>query len=290
MPSKLKKQKKSSKHTKKSSKPTPEQRERRRRLKASRARRKELAKLLRKKSRQHGPNPYSAARFHKGYVYDPIRYTVLTASQMPRDKIEMVTSRLKTVTTGTEAMTLPDGHSGWRTIEIGTLGRCYLVDYCGIEVALFFKRQLTEIVPEPGEKAPECVLQDPKEAWQRLDLLGRSAEKSNFVLTQAQRRLEEVNKLLTERITGLDDLNDQLKVKLVDKDQQIHNLEIQKAAFEKQLRELKKVTFGFRFGAGVPKSISKLQTSGKSKGNRGKQYRSNTAFLKAQRKLKHKSK
>lgn len=213
--------------------------------------------MLRKKSRQRGPNPYSAIHFHKGYVYEPIRYTVLTASQMESERIEMVTSALKTVTTGPQAMTLPE-KPGWACTAVGFDGRVYIVSYLGTEIALFFKRQLTEIVPEPGDKIPEGVLQDPKEAWQRLDLLGRSAEKSNFVLTQTQRRLEESNHLLESMLKDKDDLNDQLQRKNEINVDWIKKLDKEKLDLEKQLRAAKRQ---------VPSSPSKPL---KSKGNAGK--------------------
>lgn len=266
MSNRSKRVKQSSKPTKKKSKHgkkltlTPEQKDRRRKLKASRARKKELAKLLRKKSRQHGPNPYSAIVYHKGYVYEPIRNTYLTASLLSKDKAAMIAARLKTVTTGPEAMTLPD-EPGWRTTEIGHNGRLYLVDHCGTEVALFFKRQLTEVMPEPGQKAPEGVLQDPKEAWQRLDLMGRSAEQSNFVLTTAHRRLMEENKLLLERTQDVDDINDQIEKQNVKLHDQVLNLTIQKEAFEKQIRQLKR------------KPTPPIKKPGKSSGGHGKPHR-----------------
>jgi hypothetical protein len=168
-------------------------------------------------------------------VYDKIRYTVLTASQMPSEREEMVSSTMKTVTSGPEAMTLPE-NPGWATTQVGHDGRVYIISYLGTEVALFFKRQLTEIIPEPGEKVPEGVLQDPKEAWQRLDLLGRSAEKSHFVLTQQHRRIEEANKLLTSRASGLDDLNDSLKRSHYDLTRVVARLQGEKQELEKKLR------------------------------------------------------
>ena len=229
--------KKKQKLSKKPVKLTPEQRERRRKRKASAARKKQIEKLLRRKSKQHGPNPYSAVRFHDGYVYEPIRYTVLTASQMTSERVEMATSALKTVTTGPQAMTLPE-KPGWACTQVGHGGRIYIVAYLGIEVCVFFKRQLTEIIPEPGEKVPEGVLQDPKEAWQRLDLLGRSAEKSNFVLTQTMRRLEETNRLLASSAKDVDDLNDALQHKIGHLTQDVRTLQSENATLEKHVRQL----------------------------------------------------
>jgi hypothetical protein len=257
MPSKKLKPKKKSKPTKKPVKRTPEQRERRRKRKLSAARRKELAKLLKKKSRERGPNPYSAVRYSGGYVRDPTRFTVLTASQMTKERLEMVTSALKTVTTGPEAMSLPE-IPGWACTQLDreSLGRVYVVAYLGIEVALFFKRQLTEIIPEPGEKVPEGVLQDPKEAWQRLDLLGRSAEKSNFVLTQTQRRLEESNRLLASRAESLDDLNDDLQHKIGHLTADVRHLQANNFELEKLLRIAKR-------SQSTPKSKSSRLIAGK---------------------------
>lgn len=201
--------------------------------KAERERKAELAKLLRKR----GPNPYSAVRYHKGYVYDPVRYTVLTGSLLSKDITEMVTSTLKPITTGPDAAHLPE-IPGWSVEEMSKYhdGRLILVRHNGTEVALYFKRQLTEIIPQPGEKTPECVLQDPKHAWQRLDLLDRSAEKQHFVLTTEHRRLEEENKLLTKNNQSLDDLNDRLEKKIGVYERTINKLVSEKKELEKRLR------------------------------------------------------
>jgi hypothetical protein len=220
-------------------------------------------------------------------VFDPTRYTVLTASQMTKERYELVTSVLKTVTTGPEAMTLPE-RPGWSCIvadrNAGN-GRVLIVSYLGTEVALFFKRQLTEIIPESGEKMPEGVLQDPKEAWQRLDLLGRSADQSNFVITQQHRRLEESNRLHSSRASDLDDLNDDLTSRLAVSIQQNRKLMTQKADLEKQLRLAQRsVRELSRPSKPTPKQKKLLKKPGK----RGKQYSRNAAFLKAQRKKRKK--
>jgi hypothetical protein len=158
---------------------------------------------------------------------------------MTKERRELATSVMKIITTGPEAMTLPE-KPGWSCTMLDRNsnpgGRVYVVAYLGIEVALFFKRQLSEIIPEPGEKVPEGVMQDPKEAWQRLDLLGRSAEQSNFVILQQHRRLEEANKLLTSRAGDLDDLNDELTKKLEHKAVQLSASMEKITGLEKQIR------------------------------------------------------
>jgi hypothetical protein len=268
MQSKKNKKKKKSKHTKKLVSLTPEQKDRKRKRKASAKRKKELAKLLSKKSREHGANPYSAVRYHNGYVFDPTRYTVLTASNMSKEWKAQVTSVMKTVTSGPEAMTLPE-KPGWACIvadrNAGN-GRVLIVSYSGTEVALFFKRQLTTIIPEPGDKTPEGVMQDPREAWQRLDLLGHSAEQSNFVLAQTHRRLEEANRLLTSRVGDLDDLNDTLTLKVAQANLTIAVLKSDKGDLEKSLRLAQRSA---RVNPSPSKPTPKLKTSLKKAGKRG---------------------
>jgi hypothetical protein len=131
---------------------------------------------------------------------------------MPIEYRDLILATMKTITTGPQAMTLPDGVNGWAyKVFKESSDRNGVLLYKGFEVAVFYKRQLTEVKLEPGDRYPEGVLQDPEDAWQRLDLLGSSAKKANVVLTNYHRRLEEENKLLTGRVKTLDDLNDNLE-------------------------------------------------------------------------------
>jgi hypothetical protein len=154
---------------------------------------------------------------------------------MTKTDRDFVEATLKTITTGPEAMTLPQALSVrikahdaagmpllefaeqqttltnyWACTEIGDRGKVYVVSYHGIEVALFFKRQLTEIKLDPGDRQPEGVMQDPSEAWQRLDILGHSAHRANFVLTTTLKKLDEENQFLKKRVGTLEELNDRL--------------------------------------------------------------------------------
>ena len=178
-------------------------------------------------------------RYHKGFVYDKLRHTVLTATMMSREDRELVEATVKTINSGPEAMTLPqvfnveiqanDAHgvplrefsktnthisNGWACTEIGDRGQVYILSYHGIEVALFFKRQLTEIKLDPGDRQPEGVLQDPIDAWQKLDLLGASAKRANFMLTTTIRRQEEEIKLLESRVGTLQEYSNRLETEL----------------------------------------------------------------------------
>lgn len=149
-------------------------------------------------------------RYHEGFVWDKLRYTVLTHTQMSKADKALVESTIKTITTGSQAMTLPNT-PGWACRRLDMHGRVYVVDYHGMEVCLFFKRQLTEIKLEPGDRFPEGVLQEPEDAWQRLDLLGQSAKKSNLVSITSLRQLEDENSHLKKRIETLEDLSYKLE-------------------------------------------------------------------------------
>lgn len=155
---------------------------------------------------------HAGIRYHKGFVHDKLRHTVLTSNQMPIEYKELILATLKTITTGPQAMTLPDGKNGWAyKVFKESYDRSGVLSFFGFEVAVFYKRQLTEVKLEPGDRYPEGVLQDPEDAWQRLDLLGSSAKQANVVLTNYHKRLEEENKLLHDRVKTLDDLNDNLE-------------------------------------------------------------------------------
>jgi hypothetical protein len=166
-------------------------------------------------------------RYHKGFVYDQLRYSVLTLTQLSEVDKSLVLSTLKTITTAAQAMTLPailhkDGNpknnkrenldlNGWACTCIDQLGKCYVLSFHGIEVALFYKRQLTTIKLNPGDHHPEGCVQDPEDAWMRLDLLGQSAKRSNLVTITTMNQLKDENKLLTTRIKTLEELNDTLE-------------------------------------------------------------------------------
>jgi hypothetical protein len=167
---------------------------------------------------------YAGVPVHGTGVYDALKYTTLTCTSMSETVKTYVESVLKTITTGAEVKTLPNRQidgvtNGWRVTVLDMMGRVILVTYLGIECALYYKRQLTEIKLLPGDKHPEGVLKDPNDAWQRLDLLGRSAKQQNIVLTNLHNRLKEENSVLKNRISTLEALNAELESLVRQKDE-----------------------------------------------------------------------
>lgn len=197
--------------------------------------RKKKSKFIRPKTglKPGGPvNQISdvGVRYHQGYVYDVLRYTTLLLDQMSKKDKTFVEGTLKTITTAPQAMTLPqiqhkDGNihnnkaenlmmNGWACTCIDQLGKCYVISYHGFEVCVFYKRQLHVIKLQPGDKHPEGTLQDPEEAWMRLDLFGQSAKRANFVLSSRMDQLMDENTLLVKRNSTLQELNDRFEKEL----------------------------------------------------------------------------
>lgn len=156
---------------------------------------------------------FAGVPVHGSGVYDALRHTVLTCSKINPFDREFVESKLKLLTNGAVIANLPDGKNGWECRILDAMGRCILVSYRGFECAIYYKRQLTEIKLLPGDTFPESVLKDPNDAWQRLDLLGKSAKQANVVLTNLHAQLSGENKILTERVKTLELLNGQLETK-----------------------------------------------------------------------------
>lgn len=156
-------------------------------------------------------SPYGSPVYHKGVIYDRLRHTVLTVDQMAEADKRFVQATLKTITNGSQAKTLPDGKNGWACLALDSRARAYVLSFRGIEVALFYQRQLTEVQLQPGDRFPEGVVQDPQEAWMRLDLIGLSAKKANLVLTTQHNRLDQELNLSIQRAATLQELNDMLE-------------------------------------------------------------------------------
>src|SRR6266700_1002799 len=104
-------------------------------------------------------------------VGDKPTYKVLQADMISGAEKERVASIASYVRTGDEAHKLA-GHDGFAYRGLDIRGRCGVVTYRGKEVALLFKREITEIEPGPSDPVPERTLNEPAEAWIQINLLG----------------------------------------------------------------------------------------------------------------------
>jgi molecular chaperone GrpE (heat shock protein) len=128
--------------------------------------------------------PQNKERLKRGITSTPIRYKVLQITMLPQHlKIEMM-SKLATINTGDQAKQLAGQPPGWGYRHLDTLGRIGVLSLRGVEVAVFFKRQMQELEVEDCDPVPEGEIKDPVDVWVRLDVLGLSARQVNARVKQ----------------------------------------------------------------------------------------------------------
>lgn len=107
-----------------------------------------------------------------------LRYKVLQASMVRESEKERASSIAAFVRTGEEAHKLA-GHDDFSYFGLDVRGRCGVVKYKGIEVALLFKREVVEVEPGPADPVPERTIKDPADAWIQVSLLNEDAKAEN---------------------------------------------------------------------------------------------------------------
>jgi bacterioferritin (cytochrome b1) len=67
--------------------------------------------------------------------------------------------------------------SKWSMKMVTALGNygVHALMYKGLEVAVFWKRQTSEVIPDPSDPVPEGVLENPDDVWAVLYLNGKSS-------------------------------------------------------------------------------------------------------------------
>jgi molecular chaperone GrpE len=102
------------------------------------------------------------------------KYKVLQADMLKQQDKEKAAAVSSFVTSGEEAYKL-QGQDGFAYRDLDLRGRCGVVCYKGVEVALLFKREVVEREPFVGEPVPERVLSQPSDAWLQINLINTEA-------------------------------------------------------------------------------------------------------------------
>jgi len=102
----------------------------------------------------------------------------------------------------------------WQFECLDRLGRVVVMKYHGIEVALFMKRQITEVEPLPCDPLPEGIIKDPRDAWVRIDLLGASARQVCSRVGREKRELQEQLELTEKQLAIKKQLLDEAEIAL----------------------------------------------------------------------------
>lgn len=205
-------------------------------------------------------NPYSTVKFKKDYQHHKVKFPVLTIDGLDRSKKDAIRAVIKALATADEAYELvfeKKGYEqGWQMEPIGYNGRTIgVLKRYGVEVAVFWPRQVTEVEPQPGEPAPEFELKIIGDLWQRLDILGPSAREANYFIKKRHDELEESKRLLEARVFALQAQVNHLETELLHANDTIERLRKKPKAKEKP--DKKKIEFARRFKIAREKSALK---------------------------------
>jgi hypothetical protein len=118
-------------------------------------------------------------KLRKGYQNAPLTYTVLMVGQFTVQDEKEIAKGLVIGTTPEKAKKLlptPIKKTKWSLKPLMLVGNydAHLLQYKGLEVALYFRRQVSIVTPEACDPAPEGVLQNPDDVWARIDLFQKS--------------------------------------------------------------------------------------------------------------------
>lgn len=108
-------------------------------------------------------------------------YRVLPTDVLPAATKQIIDTKVRAIRTGEDAEQLA-GKDNWGYRKAFLPGTVGILMHQGIEVALFYKRQLVEVTSEDIDPSPECRIDDPREAWTRLEFLHTKAsmDRSNW--------------------------------------------------------------------------------------------------------------
>lgn len=157
------------------------------------------------------------------FTQERIKYPVLTVSFMGKSDREQAEAVLQLLATGPEAesyavKSVQQQSNGsrpvrWEYVKLDLQGRVGVLRRNNVEVALFFKRQITEVTPGLGEPLPEARLHDLSQVWHRFDLLG-GASKQNALIRRFRKDMEQQFKEQSEEIARLTKLCAKLEKEL----------------------------------------------------------------------------
>jgi hypothetical protein len=123
------------------------------------------------------------------------KYKMLQAEMVKGKDRELAAAVSSFILSGQDAHKLA-GHEGFSYQVLDHTGRCGVVMYKGIEVALLFKRQVVERQPWPSEPIPVSTLNEPKDAWLQIDLLDSTlVEKQKGLSERLQKSMEQIERL-----------------------------------------------------------------------------------------------
>ena len=155
-------------------------------------------------------------------IMKPIEYPILLAGTLSARDRAQLTADAAFLLTGEQAQQLASNENLWQYFVLDERGNIGVLKYRGVDVFVFFKRQVTRVRPAPVDPVPEAILDDPEDAWVRLELLGPSSRQVNARLRSRQQVNEEELQLLrtevdckAHEVATLQEENDKLHPALI---------------------------------------------------------------------------
>lgn len=147
-------------------------------------------------------------KLRKGFVKAPISYRVLMVAQFTEVDMKEIARGLLQATTPDKAKVLlpqPGKPSKWSMRAVSYVGdyNVHSLHYKGLEVAAFWKRQTSEVIPAPSDPVPEGVLENPDDVWVRFDLLYKSARQLTSAVASDLDSLRKDNTRLSAQVEAL---------------------------------------------------------------------------------------
>ena len=194
---------------------------------------------------------------------------MLTIDGLDRNRKDAIRAVIKSLSTADEAFDLvftKKGYEqGWQLEPINYNGRTIgILKRYGVEVAVFWPRQITEVEPQPGDPPPEFELKIVGDLWQRLDILGPSARQANYFIKKKHDELEESKRLLEGRIFALEQQVSRLETALNRANNTIEIIKKPKRKAKEKLSR-KKIEFAQRLAKAQEKLAAKAAKNKKKK-------------------------
>lgn len=131
----------------------------------------------------------------KGLLGSKPKYKVLQVDMLKQQDREAAASVTSFMNSSEDAHRLA-GQAGFSYRDLDLRGRCGVVVYKGVEVALLFKREMLELEPGPADPVPQNVLKEPSEVWLKVDLLSAEpVEKRKGLGDRLSKAMEQVSRL-----------------------------------------------------------------------------------------------
>jgi len=99
-----------------------------------------------------------------------IAYKLLPTDALTKDQKEIIDTKVRSIKTGEDAEKIAgvDSFGYLKSFHPGVVG---ILTWRGVEVALFYKRQVISVESEECDPVPAIKIEDPREAWVRLEFL-----------------------------------------------------------------------------------------------------------------------